>query len=335
MEAVGNGLKFIFTYVLYPGILLGLFVSISMLIYKIVMDAKDNYERIRRIAAAALPVISLVFLIIVGNSKDSANLKEFMQSLGNFFKFLLGFIIGVDIIEAGRYFLKSKEELWLSIYAIFLSSVLSFFLYMFMLGGLGSLQFLLFGIVSAGIVLIIFRGLPGIKEPGLSKSSMVFLLILNLTFLTATIFLSDWVFKPEAVDSTPQAVTTRPSAVQKPIKQESPPLNEKEKAYIKLLKTAIESENWSEFKRCVKELKAMGSYHKIPIPLIIDALRKVYHYANESSYYSSHTEASIEAINFFRKMKAKEACALLSQIQAEGGYLYEHAKNATKEICGY
>jgi hypothetical protein len=331
METVSNGLKYLFTYILYPCVLLGFFASICYLIYKIVKDAEDLNEMIRRIAAAALPIISLVFLIIAVDSKDSSNLKKFILSLNEFFKFLVGLVVGVDIVEAGRFFFKSQKEIWMSIYAIFLSSVLAFILYMLMLGGLGSLQFFLFGMVLAGIVLLVFHGLPGSKSPSFSKFSIALILILNLAVFAAPILISGWVFK-----SIPVIVT--PPVIQKHEEVKSPEINYREQSYIDLIKWAVGSDkyevNFSGFMRGIKGLKAMGSYHKIPIPLVIDALRKTYP-NTDNEYPGRYREIAIEAISFLVDFKVKEACKLLSEIETKGGFLSEPARDAIRKICGY
>ncbi|MCX6581638.1 MAG: hypothetical protein NT166_15800 [Candidatus Aminicenantes bacterium] len=294
------------------------------MIYIIVRDAVDVTGMIRRIAAAALPLIVLIFLIITVDAEDSSNLEKFILSIKGLFRFLIGIVIGADIIEAGRFFYKSDKETGISIYTIFLSSVLAFFLYMVMLGGLGSLQFSLFGMVLAGIVLIIFRGLPGSQDTDFSKVSIAIILLLNLMVGAIPLVKPDW-----AIASTPPI----PEAV----RPKKSGLNLLEKAYIDLLTSAVKSNenqvNSTDFLRGIKELKLMGSYHKIPVALFIDVLKKTYISANE--YNSPYREIAMEAINFFVEVKATEACQLLSKIQTEGGYLYEPTKNATKHICGY
>jgi len=339
MEAVSNFLKDFFTNILYPGVLLGVFASISYLIYKIVKEAEDLNETIRRIAAAAIPIISLVFVIIAVDANDSSNLKKFILSINEFFKFLLGVVIGIDIVEAGRFLLQSQKEIWMSIYAIFLSTILAFLLYMLMLGGLGSLQFFLFGIVLIGIVLLVFHGLPGANPPFFSIFSIVLILVLNFLVFVTPVVVRGWVFQKKM---NANSLTPSPISITKKTKlSEVPQINYREQAYIDLLKSAVESNEYSvnvrEFMRGISELKEMGSYHKIPIPLIMEVLTKTYDNANYSDEYdqNGYRKLAIEAINFLVSMKATEACKLLSQIQTHGGYLYEPSKKATKEICGY
>jgi hypothetical protein len=353
MEVIGNILKFIFTYFLYPCVVLGIFASIGYWIYSIGRDAVDVTRMIRRLAAAALPMIVLIFLIIAVDAEHSSNLGKFILSIKDFFRLFIGIVIGVDIIEAGRFFYKSDRETGISIYTIFLSSVLAFLLYMIMLGGLGSLRFSLFGMVLAGIVLVIFRGLPGSQDAKLSKVSIATILLLNLLVVLTPLFIAGWVFKDREQlvstsniqeSATPKHNLQEPKAPTSPIqetaKSEISELNPKEKAYIDLLKSAVTSQNrvnYNDFMRAMKELKEMGSYKKIPIPLVIDALKRTYPNTDNDDdyYYTQDREIALEAISFFVKVKAKEACELLYQIQARGGFLYEHTKKAAKEICGY
>lgn len=346
MEAVGNVLKLVFTYFFYPCVVLGIFASISYLIYSIIRDAIDVTGMIRRIAAAALPMIVLIFLIITVDAEDSSNLKKFILSINDLFRFLIGIVIGVDIIEAGRFFYKSDKETGISIYTIFLSSVLAFLLYMVMLGGLGSLQFSLFGMVFAGIVLIIFRGLPGSQDTDLSKVSIAIILLLNLMVVAIPLVKPDWVFKKEVPTTGMQESVVPTTPIKKPEKPKMSELNLLEKAYIDLLKSAVTTDyydrvrvNYDDFMRGIEKLRDMGSYHKIPVSLFIDVLKKTYRLANtNNSLYSDNDQyrkIAMEAINFFVEVKATEACELLSKIQTEGGYLYEPTKKATKDICGY
>lgn len=154
MDAVGTFLRGLFTYILYPIIVIGLFLSLLGVIAYIVLDVRGS-SLARRITAALLPLIVLVF-VISSNQGDQLNITQ----INPFIQLIAGSVIGVSLIETGRILGKSNNDITASVFILFLSLVDTFILYSTMQGVLGTLQLFLIGMIITAGLDIIFRGPP-------------------------------------------------------------------------------------------------------------------------------------------------------------------------------
>ena len=110
---------------------------------------------------ALLPVILLIFITIT-EEENRMVITKTVYLFNNLYRFLIGAIIGIALLEFGRIFAHSDNDIGASIYAMFLSAFGVFILYSIMQGVLSSMHYLLFGIILAGGLDIIFRGAPNI-----------------------------------------------------------------------------------------------------------------------------------------------------------------------------
>lgn len=157
MEAIRAVLDAIFSYVLYPAVVIGLFAFIVFSVCLLVLRATGE-RRIRRLVAAALPIVILVFVVIP--VEEPGGIGDLLGNLYWFWRFLVGAAAGIGILELGRIFIDSDEEIGPAIYVLFLSGISMFILYSVMEDFLKSLHVVLLGIVVGGGLHVIFRGLP-------------------------------------------------------------------------------------------------------------------------------------------------------------------------------
>lgn len=158
MDAVSEGLRWIFRYLFYPAILVWVFAYLVILIGLIVIRA-DGDGRVRRLTAAVLPLVTLVF-ILIPVTEPSESLIEWLNHIAPLWRFLLGCVIGVVLLEVGRYLSGVDSELGAALYVLFLSLTATFLLYTLVEGALQSVHGALLGMVIAGGFDIIFRGSP-------------------------------------------------------------------------------------------------------------------------------------------------------------------------------
>lgn len=158
IEVIGAILKFIFTFILYPIVVIGVFLTLVGHIYIIIMN-EEGSNRIRRFAAALLPVVGLIFSLVLIDTNDMA-FESFFQFFNNVFGLLIGLVIGAGILFLGGIFADKEREIEPALFVLFLSLVCVFILFSIMVGVLGSLNYFLFGIVIGGIIYIIIFGPP-------------------------------------------------------------------------------------------------------------------------------------------------------------------------------
>ena len=148
-------LKWIFTYILYPGVILGVFVYVIVTIGEIVEQGKGPAVA-RRLAGAHLPAISLVFLV-VSEGQDKDSLGKLFSEWSPYLRFGVGLAVGISLMEFGRFCMTPDAEIGSVVYACFLSSVASFLIYCIMRGSLANIQLLLFGFIIGGGLHVMFR----------------------------------------------------------------------------------------------------------------------------------------------------------------------------------
>jgi len=163
MDKIREGLTWIFTFIFYPATVIGLFIFIVIYLVQIVSGGKEAYGRFRRLTAALLPVIALIFVTMWTDEENSASFKNFFLSICGVGHFIGGALIGVVFVELGKFIERVDDEVASSLYALFLSTVGMFMLYTIMQGILGNLHSFLFGMILIGGLDIIFRGPPRVK----------------------------------------------------------------------------------------------------------------------------------------------------------------------------
>ena len=159
MELISDVLRWTFTYVFYPAIVVGVFAYILYLLASLVRDG-DGTEVIRRFVAALLPLVVLVFIVVSDEGPES--ISGILETTRPLFRFFVGAAVGTALMEAGKLLLKKDIEVGPALYAFFLSSVGVFLLYSIMIRKLQSMHMILLGLVVAGGLHIIFRGPPEI-----------------------------------------------------------------------------------------------------------------------------------------------------------------------------
>ena len=92
MIVLGNLLRLFAIYIVYPAVVIGLFLFLGYSIYNLVKHAQEM-EKIRRITGALLPIVGLVFILVLTNQKDF-NIGGFYNSLHNLGGLIIGLVIG-------------------------------------------------------------------------------------------------------------------------------------------------------------------------------------------------------------------------------------------------
>jgi len=159
VKAISDILKGLFTFVLYPLLIIGLFGFIAILIIQIVSEANGLYSRMRRLTGAFLPVVILIFIVLVSDQENEP-IKTFLLSIPVAIHLSAGAVAGLATVELGRRLMRLSDDTGPSVYCLFLSSVGVFILYSIMQGILGSLNYFLFGLAVVGGLDVIFRGPP-------------------------------------------------------------------------------------------------------------------------------------------------------------------------------
>lgn len=161
MESIAAVLKWVFTYILYPGLILGIFIFILGSIYFM-------YERtfnVRVLLAAVLPLVLLVFIVVSEANMSLA--KRMLETAPMWLYILAGTLTGTGIVEFGKSAGDSQNPVKGALYSLFLSMVGVFILFCIMSTSIQVVHPLLFSLVIAGGFYAIFRGIPGVSESGI------------------------------------------------------------------------------------------------------------------------------------------------------------------------
>jgi hypothetical protein len=161
METISSILKWIFTYLFYPAIIIAIFGYIISTIVSIVTKGRNASAIARRLTGSLLPLVLLIF-VVVADQGDHNVIADLVASMSAGVSFLVGAALGLALMEVGKFLLKTDSEVGPSVYALFLSSAGVFILYSIMIGILKNLHLPLFGMVVFGGLDIIFRGPPSI-----------------------------------------------------------------------------------------------------------------------------------------------------------------------------
>ena len=156
-------LRWLFTYIFYPLMVIATFVLTVGLVLSIVENAKGTSGAIRRVTGALLPIISLVFFVVM--SKESLGILEnFLINLDPTLRIILGAASGGIVMELGKWLLGTELDGAASLYAMFLSTIVAFLLWAFMGGILPVLNTWLLGFLLGSGLHVIFRGPPPIWD---------------------------------------------------------------------------------------------------------------------------------------------------------------------------
>jgi hypothetical protein len=164
---IGYILSFIIISLLYPLIVLAIFLGIIITVIGIVFGGREE-NRIRRAIGAILPIIVLAFIInsTGEHTKNSTPTRMVNVSLHDLAWWQQSLIIaifgiiGVALVEIGRFLLNKDSEIAASVYAMLLSCVISFIMWLYMYQALSDFDFYMIGFISGGLLDTIFRGVP-------------------------------------------------------------------------------------------------------------------------------------------------------------------------------
>lgn len=158
MEAVADFLKWVFTFVFYPGLIVGIFLFIIGTI--IVLYHKTDNVRI--ILASFLPLVMLVFLVISDANEHS--IRMMLDEAELWVHIAFGLILGITVIEFGNMVSRSLEPVSVALYCFYLSLIAIFLLYCIMTTAIQTIHELLFVFVISAGFYAIFRGIPGMSD---------------------------------------------------------------------------------------------------------------------------------------------------------------------------
>lgn len=157
MGVIRSIIRWILTYILYPATVVGIFIYIGATIFNIIEEGKGS-GRVRRVTAAALPLVILVFLIVSDDNPNDPLFGGFFQSLSSPWRFVTGAVVGVALMESGRWLLGRDGEIGVSLHTMFLSGLGAFLVWSIIGGQIVSLNSALLGLVVAGGLHVILRG---------------------------------------------------------------------------------------------------------------------------------------------------------------------------------
>jgi hypothetical protein len=151
-------LSALFTYVMFPLVVVGTFGVLVVGTVGLVSSQSNEQRQVRAGIAATVPVVTLVFLHVM--------VAELLASIGNALasvsvlgQILSGAVLGIILTESVHW-LKDLEGL-VPFYALVLSSLAMLMVLLFMSGQLKSVSFIIFGaVVVTALYISLFRGLP-------------------------------------------------------------------------------------------------------------------------------------------------------------------------------
>jgi len=157
-ESINSFLKVFFTNVLYPFLIIVIIWAIIYLIVSIAND-DDHDESIRRYTSVFIPLAILVFTLVSDQTYENT-LVTWLDAISPGIKLFSGVVTGALLLEAGKQLSKFDLGIGKSLYVLFLSTILNFFLFCFMKQVINSTQTILLGFILGGGLYIVFRGLP-------------------------------------------------------------------------------------------------------------------------------------------------------------------------------
>jgi hypothetical protein len=156
MNIVRSVFELIFTYIFYPIAVLSIFGYILHILILILQSAKSEFGLFRRAVGAALPFISMIFMVAA--MPELAKVIERLLNITSWYtRFGVGTLAGILLMELSPLFQTEKDALG-SLFAAVFSSIGVFLAWSFISGILGSLNEMLLGFVVASSLHFIFRG---------------------------------------------------------------------------------------------------------------------------------------------------------------------------------
>jgi hypothetical protein len=162
MELIGDRLRWLFTIVFYPAIVVGVLLCLLAAAVLLVIAAEGE-ARVRRLTAAVLPFVGLVF-VLVPNQLDTAVIVRSLSLVYPLWRVAIGALAAVLLLELGRFLDRIDSEIGASLYVFLLSLSATFILYTVIERQLGNLHLFLLGTVIAGGFHVIFRGFPRSRQ---------------------------------------------------------------------------------------------------------------------------------------------------------------------------
>ena len=117
MTLIRQILTWIFTYIFYPLVVVGVFMYIIIMLRIIVKAANDKIGAIRRATGAFLPLVLLVFLLAT-NENTIEFIEGPLDELVWSFRFLIGAVLGILLMEAGKRLLEADNDGAAALYAL-------------------------------------------------------------------------------------------------------------------------------------------------------------------------------------------------------------------------
>jgi hypothetical protein len=158
MEHVADRLEWLFTSIFYPGILIGVFVTLVLVVVRLVA-ARDF---LRRLVASLLPLAVLVF-VKASSDQIQEPLAPILASAAPATQFISGAVVGAVLLEAGRRLLRHDVGAGPAFYCLLLSSIIVFLLYCFMSADTSSLHLFMLGLIIFAGLHVVFRGPPELR----------------------------------------------------------------------------------------------------------------------------------------------------------------------------
>jgi hypothetical protein len=155
MEKIAYWLRWTFTFIFYPTIILATFVTLIITIVAMVRDATDDKGFLRRLIGALLPVVVLVFFVLFDRFDDPV--RQSLMSVPSYVHFLVGAVVGILMMEVGRVLWNTTSDAGAAVFVMFLSLIGVFMFYSFMQGFLGTLNYFLLTTIVMGGLDFIFR----------------------------------------------------------------------------------------------------------------------------------------------------------------------------------
>jgi hypothetical protein len=156
-EALGDVLRKLFTNVLYPMLLIGIWFGLLVLIIYIISEGNTTWSQVRRAVAALLPVVLLIAVLLP--TSDQTLGRSSLHALPTVLGVIIGAILGLFGVEAGKRAAKSDSDTELSLYILFLSLIDMFIIYSSIVKEFDSLNSVLLSMILAAGLDIVFRGL--------------------------------------------------------------------------------------------------------------------------------------------------------------------------------
>jgi len=101
METVVEILRWIFAWLLFPVVVLGLFYCLIHVNVLLIEAAKDIGGRVRRLVGALLPAVVLIFLVTASDEPKKA-IELYLLSLSTKTKIISGAVLGALLIRVGQ-----------------------------------------------------------------------------------------------------------------------------------------------------------------------------------------------------------------------------------------